>query len=333
MITTLRKYLDATDEAGPQTLRVAELFLQGIQLHACQLDDTDYARFHAGLAELLSSLDKRPSNGDIILATGAALQAMSDYNQLLGRTIRGQIAELQTIIRMLGESIRAMLSGSQRQVERLQSIETQIQRASQIPDLRALKGRLEDCLGDLREAVISERENAARAGRALESEQGKGLAAAEPERPVLDPCSGLPGPAAAEAALKKALAERQAGFACIFLVNRIVAVNARFGHSAGDRILLRFSQNVAQRLSPGDAFFRWYGPAFLAILSRSSLHDAVRAEVVRIASGLKEEEIQVGTRTVLLSISCNTSVFDLLEYSQCEDLLQKLNALPGIPAA
>jgi diguanylate cyclase (GGDEF)-like protein len=122
-------------------------------------------------------------------------------------------------------------------------------------------------------------------------------------------------------------------FACIFLVNRIVAVNARFGHAAGDHILLRFSQNVAQRLSPGDAFFRWYGPAFLVILNRSVPHDAVRAEVARVASGHKEEEIQVGTRTILLSISSNTSVLDLREYSQFDDVLQKLNALPGIPAA
>ncbi len=333
MITTLRKYLDASDDASPQTLRVAELFLQGIQLHACQLDDMDYGRFHADLAALLNSLNKKTSNGDVILATGAALQAMSDYNKLLGRSIRGQMAELQNIVKMLGETLRTMLGGSERQVGRLQSIETQIQGASQISDLRALKGRLEDCLGDLREAVKSERESAARVSRALESGvEQKPAALTQEETPLLDACTGLPGPAAAETALKKALAENKTCFAGVYVVNRIVVVNARYGHTAGDHILVRFSQNIAQRLSPGDALFRWYGPAFLVIMNRSGPQDAVRAEVARIASGHKEEEIQVGTRSILLSISSNTVVLALHEYHLWDSLREKLLALPGITA-
>ncbi len=330
MLLSLRKYLEASDMAAPETVRVAELFLQGIQIQACQMDDLEYARFRSDLSKLLTSISAKPANGDVILATGAAIQAMSAYNQQIGRTIRSQMAELQTIIKMLGETLRTLLGGSERQLDRLQNIETQIQRASQVDDLRTLKTRLEDCLGDLRVAMVNERENAAKVDNAIQTEIEKGLAATAPPAGVLDPCTGLPGPTAAEAELKKAVAERSTCFAAIFSVNRVEAINQRFGYPAGDRILTVFSQHIAGKLPKTDMLFRWRGPAFLAVMHRSSPADAIRAEVARIASARVEETIEVGTRTIMLPISANSVVVAVHECRLFDDVLQKLRALPSV---
>ncbi len=327
MFVSLKKYLDSAGRANPDMVRVASLFLQGIQLHACQTDELEYGRFRDDLDRMLKSVGAAATSGDVILATGAAIQAMSDYNQQIARALRGQTVELQSIVKMLGDSLQTVMGGGERQVGRLQAIELQIQRTSQLDDLRVLKSRLEDCLGDLRETIATEREHTAKVQETIHAGIEKGNAALASPSTALDPSTGLPGRAAAEAALEAAWAERRKCFAAVFTVNRVETINDRFGHAAGDRILMLFSQHLSQNLSAADTVYRWRGPAFLVLLDRNVAADAVRAEVARIGSTRLEENVQVGSRMVFLPVSANSSVLPLHECHSFEEVLQKLVAL------
>lgn len=65
------------------------------------------------------------------------------------------------------------------------------------------------------------------------------------------------------------------------------AVNDRHGHAAGDAVLRQFARRVQAMLRPSDAFARWGGEEFVALLPETSLDDGLvtARRVVAAAAG------------------------------------------------
>jgi diguanylate cyclase (GGDEF)-like protein len=68
-----------------------------------------------------------------------------------------------------------------------------------------------------------------------------------------------------------------------FDVDHFKRVNDRYGHPAGDRVLIRLVGLMQSRLRESDMLARWGGEEFLVLLSYTDLADAVRiAEELRL---------------------------------------------------
>jgi len=96
-----------------------------------------------------------------------------------------------------------------------------------------------------------------------------------------DPLTGLYNRRAGEVWLREAVQQHEPGVGVIlFDVDRFKQINDRFGHAAGDAVLLEVAKRCAGSIRRDDRLMRWGGEEFLALLrgvDRNSLADVAEA--------------------------------------------------------
>lgn len=212
------------------------------------------------------------------------------------------------MVKMLTSSIAFMSAAGDANLLRLGEIEKEISSASEMNDVRTIRMRLGDCLTDIRNEAARQRDS----NLATIGQLSQGLKAVESsagdlsEMPIFDPVTQLPSRRAAETALAE---DGGSVFAVVFALERLQAINLKFGRQVGDEILNKFSGAIRKKMPPSDRLFRWSGPVLLAILSRPGSIESVRGEVACIAEGNLEYIIETSTRSVLIPIAAQWSVF------------------------
>jgi len=105
-----------------------------------------------------------------------------------------------------------------------------------------------------------------------------------------DSLTGLPNrgriAAIAKEALATAFATRQPLCIALIDLDRFKAINDRFGHATGDRVLRDFAGMATASLRPRDTLGRWGGEEFLLVLPDTTLDVAVRVlDHLRLQAG------------------------------------------------
>jgi GGDEF domain-containing protein len=311
-LTTLKAYLAGTEEAG-MFRRVISLLLQGISLHAVEGDKADYDRFRDDLDRIQSAVTKNSSGQELLVAAGAANQALADYGQRTTRFIRQQGSVLHNMISMLTQTMLSIGAGSENSAEHLRAIEKELAHAVMIEDVQTLKLRLADCLKNLREEVARQKTQAQAQARQIERhlEHARECALDPPDVDgEIDPATGLRTRSAAKSAFHAALQTPGRKYVVTAVVNGIHSVNRRFGYAVGDRLLKTVSDHFGGTLFKTDRLFRWRGPALVALLEREEPVDVVQTEIRRISAKRIEGALEVG-EGVLLPVSASWLVLPL----------------------
>ncbi len=330
---SLRKFWNAPNQQQdpePATLlRVVQLLIQGIALHAVEGDPQEYQSFRRDIQEQLEAVEANSAPADLMLSVGAVLKALENYNARTTRHLRMQGAELHHMIAMLTRTVAALGSGNEESVSRLREIEGQLVKTSAIEDVRVLKQRLADCLESIHTEARRQKSESVRAVVSLQEEirESQQRIAAAGAGPVLDPTTGLPARAAAAAALAEWVLNPKPPYAALFIVDRVVLINTRFGYEVGDRVLNTYLEELRKHLSPADQIFRWSGPAFLALLQRPDRIEKVREHLRFVLSGKIERNFELSNRSALLSISATWAVFAVAP--PLEGLIEQLDSFLG----
>jgi len=328
MFISLKKYLDSRPEqVASAALRMIHLLLQGIEMHAVKGDAADYDRFREDIRKVHESLGERPSASEVLVLAGSTLKALEEYNKQTSKYLHIQCGELQAMIGMLTKTMTAIATGGETSTSRLQTIESQLHKATMIEEFQTAKLRMSECLDNLRGEIVRQREHSTRAVTELKEalEQSQERITPKPTR-RRDPVTGLHERAEAEAAMLAAAQENRRVYAVILILERLNLVNSRFGYAVGDQLLLFFTQHLAQGLSGADKLFRWSGPALLALLERPESTAKVREQIARVVSQRLTKNIQVGNRSVLLPVAADWTIFSLLEIRPVQLLFQQIDA-------
>jgi GGDEF domain-containing protein len=289
------------------------------------MDAVELETFQASLRHLIAKMELSASDGETLVMVGEAIKSIETYNRGVERSIGSQIKELQSIVSLFMRSMLQVSKSSAASASKLRLIERQIEKTCQAEDLRTIKGQLQQSL----EGICAEAAEGERRGERMAEELRDALGRPETSAVLteavagLDLVTGLPGFRAAEKAMREVISAKTGGYLVLFQVDRLELINGRFGFAVGDRILSLFAEHVSRRLSKADRLFRWRGAGLLAVLERSASEVAVRAEIARIVSVRLEEQIDIGSRSVLLPIAASwvlTSATD----STMEALSQKL---------
>jgi len=327
-VISLKKFWSAEEPptltSNQDPLRVIRLLLQGIALHAVEGDRLEYEKFRRDMQELLDAVEGNPSNSELLVSTGSVLKALESYNQNTSKYLRMQGAELQHVIAMLTRTVASLGAGSDRSVTRLQEIEGQLVKASQIEDVRMLKIRMEQCLESIRDETQKQR---AESSRLMEGLQQDILQTQERMRTVtvapVDAVTGLALRPDAEAALAEAAAGLKPVFVLMLAVDRVALINSRFGYAAGDQALKLYVESLRPRLAGGDRIFRWSGPAFVVLAERTERLERVRDQFRSVVPPKTERNLQVANRTALVSLSATWTVFPVA--APVADLIEQLD--------
>jgi diguanylate cyclase (GGDEF)-like protein len=320
---SLKTYLLGNNEHDTDAYRhVIDIMLQGIALHTVPGRKADYERFRGDIDRLGTTLTADTKPAELLVTAGELIRTLEEYSRTTTAYIERQSSELQKMVTMLTETVIKIGSNSDASVAKLREIEKALAQARMVEDIKLLKVRLEECLETVHAEAERQKVEGQTAIAKLEQElnasrESVGSGARPKEA---DPVTGLPNKSEAEKALRSAVSSPDGIYLVVVVVNRVSAVNARFGYAAGDRILVRCAEHFRSGLSKSDQLYRWQGPAFLCVLSRNTRIDEVRSEIRRFADAHLEETIEVGKRSVMIPVSSNWSV---LPPAASFDALQK----------
>jgi diguanylate cyclase (GGDEF)-like protein len=311
-VISLKKLL-ADNEIESSLMRMVKLLLQGIVLHSMEGDPGDYSRFRDSIARVERRLDEEIQTPELPVLAGAALQAFEDYNRRTNTCLRQRSMEFQTMVKMLTSTVSAITAAGDTNVRQLQEIEKQVEAATEIEDVRQIKGRLSECLGGIRRETQRQRAETARAAEDLM----RGLESAEPgpsagSSTAIDPVTGLPSRKAAEEAFAQACRDEAQAYLLAVVVDRIQILNKRFGYEVGDEIMRYFAGFLKSQLQAKDQLFRWTGPALAGLVFRPNRLERVRDEIGRIMELKYEHTVRTPSRTILLPISVRWALFPMM---------------------
>ena len=87
-------------------------------------------------------------------------------------------------------------------------------------------------------------------------------------------------------------------------LDRFKEINDRFGHAAGDRVLVDIHELLKTIMRDTDTLVRWGGEEFLLVARNSSRHEAA-AIAERIRASVAGHAFHVGKRTTSLRLTCS----------------------------
>jgi diguanylate cyclase (GGDEF)-like protein len=309
-VISLKKYI-ASNDTERELMRVTQLLIQGIGLHAVEGDPDAYSGFRQGIDHVLRKVDEAASAADFLPQASSALKLLEEHNRRTTTYLKQKAVELQSMVRMLTAAVGAISTAGDENVRQLRDIEQQVESASQIEDMRLVKAKLGECLSQIRREAERQRTETGRTVEQL-NQSLEGTQPAKPPAAGTDRVTGLPNRKEAEDALAKACQDQTPAYAVAVQIDRIQIFNARFGYEVGDDILRYFAKFLRQQWPGKDRMFRWTDTTILALLFRSSRLERVRDEVGRVMDHKYEHTVQTASRTVLLPISLRWAVFPMM---------------------
>ncbi len=304
MISLKRLMLSNEEDLLEAYRRTTVLLMQSIALHSVQGDEAEHRSFSAAITELANGITGKTAAPDVLISAGAVSKTLQEYNRHTSQYVKAQSFELQTMIGMLTRTMSEISTRGDRSIQRLQEIERELAKTALIDDLRTLKLRMSECLDAVREESARQKEVTSRAMCDLKCEMAS---AAEQKSAMLeqndDPVTGLPLRGHAEAELKRVSSMSTRIYAGIFVVDRIQAINSRFGHAIGDRVMMFYLQRLTAALSAADKTFKWADSSYLAILQREEGLDNTRRELGQHLFQKWDRPFELGARSVVLPIS------------------------------
>src|SRR4051794_2173816 len=125
---SIKKFLsDNSRETADAYQRMSLMMLQAIVLHAVEGDSAAYERFRFAVGELEKGLAGDPSPANILVTTGAVVNAMQTYNRQTSHLLSARSSELQSMVGMLTEAMSTISAASGTSVARLQDLQRQIE--------------------------------------------------------------------------------------------------------------------------------------------------------------------------------------------------------------
>jgi GGDEF domain-containing protein len=321
---SLRSLIDRQpiDTKASPLMRACSLLLESIALHSVSRDEIRHRAFRDAVRELRKASEEAKSDEEVLSAASSVVQLHETNNRDVEEFVRTLTKELQEMVRMLSQTLIAVTQEGAQATGNLGQIERDLESAARIDDLRLLKGRLRDSLQSIVKEAARQKETTQSVTARLKDKLNSVKAGAD----ELDKVTGLPDAAAAQRCLAESIDPSSQAFAVVLCVERLDAINARFGYALGDRLMFQFAQTVAQRLTGGDKLFRWRGPTLIALLERPGGSQDVRKEASRVLAVKHEQMIEMGERSVLLAVSSRFSVISLREIASLDAALDHVNS-------
>lgn len=300
--------LPETPVSRDELIERLRILMRGIALHAVDSDATELANFRHGMGQIADSVGGDSSPDDLLRAIVEALRLTEHYKRQATVILKSQVEELRGMLQSLTETMQFVLSSSETSVKQLAFMESQLQRAHSLDDLRRLKTHVLSCLTLVKRESIRIQTEAAERVETLKKNVAH-LSVRLKEAAVdksLDAATGLPAREAGEQALEGKLAEGKDFAIALFFLDQIESINGSFGRSIGDEMVLRCAQILAKGLH-GATLYRWNGPGFLAIFDSSVASLEAESLARRASAEQVVKNIDEGERMgmIVSHVSCH----------------------------
>ncbi len=287
--------------------RVVSILLQGVILHGFQHDQNSFEKFESGMRKVRADFDDAADEDTVLLLAGTAIRLMEEHSREAEQYLASRRNETEAAIAHMSETLWKAAGGASEILVRMKEAERDFSDANRPEELAAARNRLAECVEEMRRASEAK------------SETREHIPCAQ------DSVTGLPDSGFAETAFGNVWSHRNDYYVAIFAMERLQAINQRFGFKAGDEVLLILSQHVAQHIRAGDSLFRWRGPCLVALLQRQAQESLITSELARIAGTRLEHAIKMKDRDVMVPVSMSWNLIPLGPIASIDDLVSTLN--------
>lgn len=246
-------------------------------------------------------------------------------------------AEFAAVALEIASALKA-LPGIQGNVERWSLLEEQIKALSSRDDLAAAKTRLRAAISVARAEALRERATVNDLVSGIidklngASNQGSNETASKTTSPLTplytpDPLTGLPSRAYAEAELAGAHGQSRDCHLAIFVVKRLALINAKFGYSRGDQVLLKVVSHLAQSLPDFNSLFRWTPCAFLTVAPPNVSYKELRSKIQMIELAQLTATLEWDGRSAIVPVVIDRRIVSIKDFGTLSDLFLRLDTL------
>jgi GGDEF domain-containing protein len=231
----------------------------------------------------------------------------------------------------LANAVKA-LPGLQGNVERWNRVEQQIKAISSRDDLEVTKARLCADVAMARAEALQERQKITTlfSGALAKLEvpaAPDGTAQAEESGTRLDQLTGLPTRPFAEAELTRLHGEESDCYATLFVVKRLALINAKFGYSRGDQVLMKVVMHLAQSLPDFRHFYRWAPCAFLTLAPPDFTYKELRSKIQMIELARLAPTLEWEGRSAMVPVAMDCRILSVKDFTAPADLFLRLDTL------
>jgi GGDEF domain-containing protein len=295
----------------------------------CTVDgrEEDLAGFRTNMLALASNINEHASGADVESTVADALTLSQEYNERALNFHSLHTSELKAVMRTLTETITYLSESRTRSVHQLNFMERELEQASQIDDIRLLRGRLVSCLDIVREETVRLQSESAARSTEVRQQIDRAVKIADPPLRFgsTDSVTGLPARRAAEKTIGDAIAGGGDHAVSVFVVHRLSATNAKYGRAVGDEVMLRVANHFAQHLSSAAFLFRWSGPALVALMPANINAEEIKRSWSKAAGVKQEISLEANQRSVFIVVETTMSFELITKKTTPEDLFHRLD--------
>jgi GGDEF domain-containing protein len=302
--------------------------LRGIQSHLVIADVSGGGEFQAELADLEMRFQGTDNARELV---DGAVEILDRYGTQAKEVVARQKSGLASAASELSNAIQA-LPGMQGNAERWNRVEEQIKTLSTDDDLEVVKARLCADVAVARAEALQERQ---KIGTLFSGMLGKLETPAEqneapqPDGSVnkVDALTGLPARASAESELTRVQGQTADCYLALFVVKRLALINAKFGYSRGDEVLLKVVVHLAQLLPNFNNLFRWAPCAFLTVAPPNISYKDLRSKVQTIELARLTPTLEWEGRSAMVPVVMDCRIISVKDFGTPSDLFLRLDTL------
>jgi GGDEF domain-containing protein len=303
--------------------------LRGIQKHLAIADGTDGQDFRAQLAALENKFQGKDNARQLV---DSAVEILDKYGIQTNQLIAQQKSGLATVGTELSQAVK-ILPEIQQSAERFKKLEERVNAISAQDNIDEVKERL---CADIAAARAEALQESNKISELFSGVVGKldipGRGAGQTSRPAglvyaADPLTGLPARASAEAELARAHGQLPDCFLALFVVKRVALINAKFGYSRGDQVLLKVVMHLTQSLPEFNNLFRWAPCAFLAMAPPDTSYKELRAKVQIIELTRLTPTLEWEGRSAMVPVVIDCRIASVKDFGTPSDLFLRLDTL------
>jgi len=155
------------------------------------------------------------------------------------------------------------------------------------------------------------------------------VAPSEPESSLMmaDPLTGLPTRAYAEGELTRAHGQSGDCYMALFVVKRLALINAKFGYSRGDEVLLKVVTHLVQLLPNFNNLFRWTPCAFLTLAPPNLAYKDLRAKLQIIELARFTPTLEWEGRSAMVPVVIDCRLISVKDFDTPSELFLRIDTL------
>jgi GGDEF domain-containing protein len=332
---SIKRLLEGRDASGPDQnsvealMRMSCVLLDAMAKHMVRGNETDIRIFRRTLNRLARHMEEPQSTMSVPDIFSGAVEALETYCQRTAEYFLEQNRERHFMVAMLADTVAELSGQTDVSVTRLQAIEKQIEQASELEDIRALRANLAKSLLALREAAAQQRNSSVATVERLRGQ----IAIAQAQIPD----SPKPAPDNREDIdlipdLSEGPVETLAtSYVAAFRLERAEHIAGRFGEAVKSQMLSMIATQLKSVLGPNDRLLRWKGTSFVTFINSTDSAKEIRTRLMHAVGKASQQYIEVGSKSVLLSVSVDWVLFPQADHPSLEAIYNEVDAFLANP--